>query len=656
MSLRDRTGAAGPYRYLLTPSTGPPLAPVRLMTRSFAVGAELIEGGVDFRVWAPSARRVTIEIEGHGLQSLEREQDGYWHIFVASLQAGALYRYRLDERGPFPDPASRFQPSGPFGPSEVIDPTTFSWSDEDWHGPDPARQVIYEMHVGTFTADGTYEAASEHLESLAEIGLTTIELMPVAEFPGRFGWGYDGVALWAPTRLYGRPDELRRFVDHAHRVGLAVVLDVVYNHLGPAGNFLAEFSPDYFTDRYPNEWGAALNFDGLHSGPVREFFISNASAWISEFHLDGLRLDATQSIHDASDRHVIAEISECAREAAAGRRIWIVAENEPQDIRTILPAEQQGHGLDAIWNDDFHHSAVVALTGRNDAYYMDYFGKPQEFVSAARYGFLYQGQRYTWQNKRRGTPTGDVEGHRFVCCLENHDQVANSARGERLWRLTDRGSWRAMTALLLLGPWTPMLFQGQEFESNAPFLYFADHEKELADAVAKGRKEFLTQFRSLATREMAWRLPRPEDEESFERCKLDAVERTKHRAAVSLHRDLLRLQREDAAFAGRNRHEVEGAVLSAEAFVLRWMRGGDEDRLLIVNLGRDLHLNPAPEPLLAPPIGRRWAVLWSSESPAYGGSGTPEPDPGDGPWHLRGRAAVVLEPRPLNLGERQGEE
>ncbi|HEY0591579.1 MAG TPA: alpha-amylase family glycosyl hydrolase, partial [Thermoanaerobaculia bacterium] len=480
--------------------------------------------------------------------------------------------------------------------------------------------------------------------------ITTLEVMPVAEFPGKFGWGYDGVDLFAPTRLYGEPDDFRRFVDRAHSLGLAVILDVVYNHFGPSGNFLTEFSGTYFTDRYDNEWGDPLNFDGPESGPVRELFVTNAACWISEFHLDGLRLDATQSIHDASEPHVIAEITSAARNAAAGRRIWLVAENEPQDIRTLLPAEDGGHGLDAAWNDDFHHSAAVALTGRNDAYYMDYLGKPQELISAARWGFLYQGQRYVWQKKRRGTPALDVAAHRLVCYLENHDQVANSARGDRLARISDAGTTRAMTALLLLGPWTPMLFQGQEFGSTRPFVYFADHEPDLARLVAEGRAEFLKQFRSIAAREMARELPRPQDASSFEACKLDRLEADANQSVVTLHRDLIALRRADPAFASQNKDVIHGAVLANDAFLLRWVRGGSDDRLLIVNLGRDLHLSPAPEPLLAPPAGSRWDVLWSSESPVYGGDGTPEPDADAEGWVLHARSAIVLAPKSAGRG------
>src|ERR1700730_18382039 len=322
--------------------------------------------------------------------------------------------------------------------------------------------------------------------------------MPVADFPGSFGCGYDGVDLFAPTRIYGTPDDFRRFVDRAHSVGIGVILDVVYNHVGPDGNYLKQFSPDYFTSRYKNEWGEAINFDGPNSGPVREFFIANAGHWIQEYHLDGLRLDATQQMFDSSRDHILAAIGRQVREVAAGRRTLIVAENEPQDAILARPPGRGGYGLDAIWDDDFHHSAMVALTGKNPAYYSDYWGTPHELVSAVKWGTLYQGQWYSWQKKRRGTPALDLESAQFVTYIQNHDQIANSGKGERCHLLTSPGRYKAMTALLLLAPQTPMLFQGQEFASSSPFLFFADHKGELRAKVAQGQGPFLQQFQDLA--------------------------------------------------------------------------------------------------------------------------------------------------------------
>ncbi|MHB1162476.1 MAG: malto-oligosyltrehalose trehalohydrolase [Chloroflexota bacterium] len=620
--------------------------------RRLPVGAEPRPGGgVHFRVWAPRRKKVQVGLEGSsgwdGARSwidLTPEGNGYFSVEVGSAAAGILYRYRLDGGDDlYPDPASRFQPEGPHGPSQVVDPGSFVWSDEGWRGLGLEGQVIYEMHVGTFTAEGTWEAASRELPELAAVGITVVEIMPVAEFPGRFGWGYDGVDLFAPTRLYGRPDDFRRFVDRAHNVGLGVILDVVYNHLGPEGNYLPHFSADYFTDRYSNEWGDAINFDGPNSGPVREFFVANAGHWIDEYHLDGLRLDATQTIYDGSPEHVLAAIGRRAREAARGRSILLVAENEPQQVRLVRTLEQGGYGLDGLWNDDFHHSALVAVTGRNEAYYTGYLGTPQELISAIKYGYLYQGQRYRWQGKRRGSPTFGLKPATFVVFVQNHDQIANSAAGLRIHQLTSPGRYRAVTALTLLAPGTPMLFQGQEFAASSPFLYFADHPPELARLVRRGRAESVAQFPSVADPAIQERLALPDDPRTFERSKLDLSERESHAEAYAMHRDLLRLRREDPVFRSQGAGGVDGAVLGPEAFVLRFFGEDGDDRLLLVNLGRDLALDPAPEPLLAPPEGVDWEVYWSSEDPRYGGLGTVQPTR-EGAWQLPGHAAIVLKP------------
>jgi maltooligosyltrehalose trehalohydrolase len=630
--------------------------------RRLPIGAEVQPGGVHFRVWAPKRRRVEVVIEDGEARpafalALESEAEGYFSGLVEAARVGTLYRFRLDgdDSYLYPDPASRFQPRGPNGPSQVVDPATFEWTDRDWRGHPLTGQVIYELHVGTFTREGTWSAAARELPALADLGVTVIEMMPVADFPGRFGWGYDGVNLYAPTRLYGTPDDLRRFINEAHRHGLAVILDVVYNHFGPDGNYLGQFSDDYTTEHYPNEWGDAINFDGPNSAAVREFFITNAGYWVEEFHFDGLRLDATQQIFDASATHVLVEIGRRIRAAACGRATIVIAENEPQQTALVRTVERGGYGLDGLWNDDFHHSAIVATTGHNEAYYLDHSGAPQEFISSAKYGYLYQGQRYRWQGKRRGTPAFDIPPEAFINFIENHDQVANSACGERLHRRTSPGRLRAITTLLLLGPATPMLFQGQEFASSAPFLFFADHQTELAAQVAAGRADFLSQFPSIHAPETRALLDAPHDERTFERCKLDyternpqpASERVFHRQVYELHRDLLRLRREDPVFRTQRSGRLDGAVLGPEAFVLRFFADDGADRLLVVNFGRDLRLANAPEPLLAPPAGMLWRVLWSSEAPKYGGAGTPPLESEEG-WMLRGGAAVVLAPRPAS--------
>lgn len=616
--------------------------------RRLPIGAEVTRNGVHFRVWAPARKKVDVVLEGgsHAAVPLEREAAGYFSGLVAEARAGSRYKLRLDGSEAYPDPVSRFQPQGPHSASEVIDPGEFSWSDQSWKGVRLTGQVIYEMHIGAFTRKGTWQAAIEQLPALAETGITVLELMPVAEFPGAFNWGYDGVDLFAPTHVYGSPDDFRRFVDKSHSLGMGVILDVVYNHLGPDGNYLPHFSPLYFSKTINTDWGPAINYDGDGSEGAREFYISNAGYWIEEFHLDGLRLDATQDIHDSSPDHILAAITRQVRRKAAPRSAILVGENEPQEVLLIRPPEDGGYGLDALWNDDFHHSAMVALTGRNEAYYTDYLGRPQEFISACKYGYLYQGQYYEWQKKRRGTPRLHMPARSMVQFIQNHDQVANSARGLRCSALTDPGRLRAMTALLLLMPGTPMLFQGQEFAASSPFLFFADHERKLADQVLAGRAEFLSQFRSIKAPETTACLRNPADRSTFTDSKLDHRERERNSEIYALHKDLLRLRRTDPVLSSEQSRGVDGAVLGPEAFVLRYFGSDNGDRLLIVNFGTDLHLRPAPEPLLAPPAGRRWRTLWSSEDPKYGGCGTPPFDT-DENWRILGHAAAVLEPEPV---------
>jgi maltooligosyltrehalose trehalohydrolase len=605
----------------------------------YPVGAQLAPDGAHFRVWAPEHHSVEVLTKDGGCVHLQKQVDGYFTGFLAGASAGTRYAYKVDGEGPFADPASRFQPEGPHGFSELIDPTTFAWTDSAWRGISLEGQVIYEMHIGTFTREGTYAAALQRLPKLAEIGVTTLEVMPLADFSGNFGWGYDGVNLYAPTRLYGKPDDFRHFVDRAHALGLAVILDVVYNHIGPDGNYLPKFSSGYFSPKHKTDWGDALHFYGEGSSPVREYFAANAAYWIREFHLDGLRLDATQTIYDESSDHIIALIARNSRQAAENRSVILVAENESQTSRLVRSPERTGYGLDALWNDDFHHSSIVAVTGHNEAYYTDYLGSPQELISAAKYGYLYQGQYYSWQKQRRGTASLDLKPAAMVTYIQNHDQVANSGRGLRLDKLASPGRLRAITAFMLLIPGTPMLFQGQEFASSAPFLFFADHNPELAKAVRKGRAEFLSQWRSLASGALQY--ADPCRAATFEKCKLDHSEYERHAEAVHLHTDLLRLRREEPVFKRQDRN-FDGAVLAAEAFLLRFFGDQPEgDRLLVVNFGRDLKLAPSPEPLLAPPENSSWQILWSSEDPRYGGDGTPPLDSDIG-WTIPGNAAVVL--------------
>lgn len=616
--------------------------------RRLPIGAEPTAEGTRFRVWAPDCDRVSVIFDSERELPMEREAGGYFSAVSKDASAGSLYRFRLgDDDTPYPDPASRFQPVGPHGPSEVIDPGAYRWRDGDWPGVSLKGQVIYELHIGTFTPEGTWAAAAARIEELADLGVTLIEMMPVADFGGKFGWGYDGVNMFAPTRLYGRPDDLRLFIDTAHSLGMGVILDVVYNHFGPDGNYLGKFAKDYLTSSYDNEWGDAINFHGDNSAPVREFFLANTRYWIEEFHFDGLRLDATQAMRDSAETHILREIGIEARKAGGSRSVLVVAENEHQEAVLVRPIESGGYGLDALWNDDFHHSAIVAMAGRRRAYYSDHLGAPQEFVSAAKYGFLFQGQMYAWQEVRRGFPSLDLDPAQFVNFVENHDQVANSGHGRRFQQRTTGGRARAMTAVTLLSPATPMLFQGQEYWSSAPFLYFADHEGDLARAVDEGRTTFLSQFSNLADHEMAELLAKPSDPETFRVSILDWEERARNKQVVALHRDLLRLRRETSAFRRQAPRGVDGLVLGPEGFGLRFFDDAGDDRLLLVNLGSDLNLVSIADPLVAPPFAHVWGLEWSSEHPTYGGGGT-APVEHRGGWTVPGHAAVVLRPVPVD--------
>jgi maltooligosyltrehalose trehalohydrolase len=577
--------------------------------------------------------------------ALTAEGDGWYSGFAQEAVAGDLYTLRLDGGAAYPDPASRFQPFGPHGPSQIIDPASFAWSDAGWSGLRLEGMVLYELHIGTFTHEGTWWAAALRLGELAELGINALEVMPVAEFAGRHGWGYDGVDLFAPYHEYGTPDDMRRFVARAHHLGIGVILDVNYNHFGPDGAHHRQFADAYFhPSRAANEWGEALNFDGPGCEPVREFFKANAGYWIDEFHLDGLRLDATQAIQDDSPEHIIAAIARCARKAAGNRPIVLIGENEPQEVSQIEPIERGGHGLDALWNDDFHHAAIVALTGRAEAYYRDYAGTPQELISAVRWGYLFQGQFSHWQQRPRGTPVPHVTAARFINYLENHDQVANTALGRRLAGIADAAALRALIALWLLAPQTPMLFQGQESGSTGPFHYFGDFPGETGRKMAQGRRDQESQFPSMTSPDASTWVPDPMARETFLASKLTDDRQPGARLMRSLFGDLIRLRRDDPIFRAQRADRIHGAVIGPHALALRYQGEGNDCRLVVTNLGRDRYNAIGVEPLMAPPSGTAWRLLLASEHPRYGGRGVPPIDPWQ-PWRISGHATLVLAPQ-----------
>jgi maltooligosyltrehalose trehalohydrolase len=625
------------------------MAPTSTSDPSESLGALRIGGATHFRVWAPDAKRIEVVLEkGAERLTLQRSADGYFSAQSSSIQAGALYKYLVDDEGPWPDPCSRFQPQGVHGPSMVIETDRFEWTDSRWQGAKLVGQVIYEMHIGTFTPEGTFDAAIGKLNYLRDLGITMLEVMPIPECPGRWNWGYDGVQLFAPYHVYGDHSAFKRFVDAAHARGIAVVLDVVYNHLGPDGNYLKCFSSHYFSKRYKTDWGEALNFDDELSNGTRDFVIGNALYWLREFHLDGFRLDATQSIFDSSSQHVIAELTKRCREAAKPRNIVFIAENEPQRSEHLRPVEQGGYGLDAMWNDDYHHSAKVALTGHRDGYYFDYNGKAQEFISAIKRGFLYQGQYYAWQKQPRGSPTTGLPARSAVIFLQNHDQVGNTFIGDRIHSIAAPACYRTLIALTLLAPQTPMLFMGQEFSSSNRFMFFADHNAELAKLVHNGRREFMAQFRSYADSDAQALIRDPAADTTFSDSKLNWEEVTTHAEAFALHRDLLQLRRHDPVISQQDACTLDFAVLSERAFAMRWFDAEHGDRLLLVNIDQELCFSVMPEPLLAPSSGSDWNLVWSSEDVRYGGHGVAHPNEKGrkGVWRVQGRCAVLMRAEP----------
>jgi maltooligosyltrehalose trehalohydrolase len=595
------------------------------------LGARPLDGGVRFAVWAPEAARVDVVCETPGrarlAASLEKDSEGFFHGFVEEMGPGDLYRYRVDGAGPYPDPASRFQPLGVHGPSEVVDPRSFPWSDQRWRNLPLDRIVFYELHVGTFTPEGTFAAAAARLPYLAELGVTAIELMPVADFPGNRNWGYDGAALFAPARCYGTPGDLRALVNEAHRYGLAVFLDVVYNHFGPDGAYAPAFSRHYFSPRRRSPWGAGINLDGEHSGPVRRFFIENALHWIHEYHVDGLRLDATHALVDDSPRHFLAELARAVRVASerCGREVMLVAEDTRNLAAMVLPESGGGWGLDGVWSDDFHHQMRRCLAGDSDGYFSDFDGTLEAIAATVRQGWYFTGQWSPYFGRRRGTDPTPVSPSRCVFFLQNHDQVGNRAFGDRLHHTIEPAAWRAATVLLLLAPETPLLFMGQEWAASTPFLYFTDHEPELGRRVREGRRREFGRFRAYADPAVRERLPDPQAPETFLASRLvwAEIEREPHRSTLALYRRLLALRAQDPVFRSDDRASF--AVRAADDATLVLRRGMTPGRRLLAvirlkgsgrcELGGAAEADPGP--------GRRWRCLLTTEDAEF----TPEARP-----------------------------
>jgi maltooligosyltrehalose trehalohydrolase len=507
----------------------------------------LPERRVRFSVWAPHCRQVAVALsdrKGERSLSLESQGAGLFTGVLDDVDPGSDYSYHLDQGRPRPDPVSRYRPAGVHGPSRIVDPADFNWSDQGWTGVATADLIIYELHVGTFTPGGTFDSAIERLPILRQLGITAIEIMPVAEFPGSRNWGYDGVSLYAPQSTYGGPDGLRRLVNASHTEGLAVILDVVYNHLGPEGNYLAEFGP-YFSDRHRTAWGDGWNLDGPGSDEVRRYIVDNALYWITEFHLDGLRLDAADKIVDQSALHILEEIVSAVRHQrrALGRRINLIAESDANDPRFIQTLDRGGYGLDAQWTDDFHHAVHVALTGEQQGYFQDFRGIGT-VAKALTNRFVNDGRHSPYRHRRYGRSASHLPSDRFVVCIQNHDQVGNRATGQRLSTLVPPEALRLGAAVLLLSPYVPLLFMGEEYGEVNPFLYFVSHgDRALIEAVREGRRRELAGF--------GWALdvPDPQSDATFTQSRLDwsRVVVPAHAQLRALYTDLLSLRRKERA-------------------------------------------------------------------------------------------------------------
>jgi malto-oligosyltrehalose trehalohydrolase len=504
-------------------------------------GAEVLgDGGVRFRLWAPGAQQVSLVL-GNQARPMMEVGEG-WYELAEKATPGALYRYRVDGKHDVPDPASRFQPRDVDGPSEVIDPLEFGWQDEAWRGRAWAEAVIYELHVGTFTSQGTYAGVMSKLDYLRDLGVTAIELMPLADFAGRRNWGYDGVLPYAPDAAYGRPEELKALVQAAHQAGLMVFLDVVYNHFGPKGNYLGLYAPQFFTAKYQTPWGAAIDFS---VGTVREYFIHNALYWLEEYRFDGLRFDAVHAVVDESPRHVLEDIAAAVHARDPDRHVHLVLENDANQARFLAAG-----GYDAQWNDDWHHACHVLATGESDGYYAAYADAPARHLARSlAEGFAYQGEVSPFSNAPRGEPSAHLPPRRFVDFLQNHDQIGNRAHGERLASLADEGKLKLLSSILLLAPSPPLIFMGEEWACHQPFLFFCDFEGELGEAVRNGRREEFARFAAFADAKARARIPDPLSEQTFRRCVLrwKDARGTQGRGWVAHYRQLLELRRTEIA-------------------------------------------------------------------------------------------------------------
>jgi malto-oligosyltrehalose trehalohydrolase len=601
-------------------------------------GAQLLDGGgTRFRLWAPGVTAVTLCLDESRELPMVATSGGNFELTVVDAQAGSRYRFRLPDGLQVPDPASRYNPDDVHGASEVIDPTAFDWPDDDWQGRPWEETVIYELHLGSFTAAGDFAGAIERLDYLVELGVTALEIMPVADFPGRRNWGYDGVLPFAPDTAYGRPEGFKRLVAAAHQRGLMVLLDVVYNHFGPEGNYLHAYAPDFFNPRHATPWGAAINFDGPGSRTVRDFFIHNALYWIEEYHLDGLRLDAIHAICDDSSPDIVEELGTAVRTGLGNERhIHLVLENDRNQARYLARDKSRcwRYGT-AQWNDDIHHALHVLACGETDGYYADYAKAPVHMLGRClSSGFAFQNDPSPFRNgELRGEPSSHLPPAAFVDFLQTHDQIGNRAFGERLCHLATPEAMEAVTAVLLLAPQPPMLFMGEEFAAEQPFLFFCDFGPELARAVTEGRRREFAQFKRFADPAARERIPDPNALATFATCVLDwqAIEQEPHRTTLELHRRLLALRRQWIAprLAGMDNGAPQLKLLSERALAVGWLLGDGSRLSLVANLGDEaLTVPPETGTLLFATSKLDAAALAAARLPPWSAS-----------WHLEVKAS-----------------
>jgi len=608
------------------------------MDAGVGLGATCLgEGRCHFCVWAPLAEGVEVHIVGPQERFIPMQSSGrgYHEVKAEDVEPGTLYLYRLDGAKERPDPASRFQPQGVHGPSQVVD-RRFEWDDHHWTGLRLEDHVIYEIHVGAFTDEGTFDAVIGRLDELKELGATAVEIMPVAQFPGRRNWGYDGVYPFAVQQSYGGPAGLKRLVNACHRKGLALILDVVYNHLGPEGNYLGDFGP-YFSDRYRTPWGLALNFDGPASDEVRRFFIENALDWVTDYHIDGLRLDALHAILDISPRTFVEELAANVHERAdqLGRRVYLFGESDLNDARLARPPDKGGCGLDGLWNDDFHHCLHALLTGERTGYYQD-FGRVTQLAKAFREGFAYTGEYSVYHQRRHGVPSRDIPAERLVVFAQNHDQVGNRMNGERLGQLVSFEGLKLAAAVVLLSPFVPLLFMGEEYGETAPFQYFVDHsDPDLVEVVRQGRREEFAAFK--------WQgePPDPQDEATFRRARLEWQGRHRGQGAVLLafYKELIGLRRNVSALSrlSKDNLEVVGYEEEKVLFVRRWS-GADELMMLF-------NFSDAVASVCVPAPQGRWYKRLDSAGPEWRGGGSSLHDK----LQSEGEVKVTLGPKAFAL-------